>query len=67
MSKKEIAIVNICKELEQCTVEEYEAFKPVLLAVSADIPHLVEFLEKVFALVEMKSPKLIEMKEGATV
>ncbi len=67
MSEKEIAIVNIYKELEQCTVGEYEAFKPVLLAVSSDIPHLVEFLEKVFALVEMKRPKLIEMKGGAMV
>lgn len=64
MSEKEIAIVNICKELEQCTLEEYESFKPVLLAVSADIPHLVEFLEKLFALVESKRPKLIEGKAG---
>lgn len=62
--RKEITIVNIYEELNQCTLEEYENIKPILLAVSAYNSHLMEFMKKMFILVDAKRPLLIEMKGG---
>ncbi len=63
-NRKEIAMTNLYEELNQCTLEEYENIKPILLAASAYDPHLMEFMKKMFILVDAKRPLLIEMKGG---
>lgn len=65
MSRKENEIYNIAMMLMQCTQDEYEANKAVLLAVNANNVHLLDFLKRLFALVDKKRPQLIEMKGGA--
>ena len=62
MSEKEKAVINLVEELKSCTLEEYAAVKPVLIAVSSGKATLLEFLEKAFTLVEKNQPLLIEMK-----
>ena len=65
MSRKEIEITNIEMMLLQCTQEKYEANKAVLLAVNANNAHLLDFLKRLFLLVDKKRPQFIEMKGGA--
>lgn len=62
MTEKQKIIVELVKELEQYTLTEYEEVKPILKAQCQNKPNLLAFMEKVFAFVESKQPKLIEMK-----
>lgn len=65
MSRKEMEITNIAMLLVQCTQEEYEANKAVLLAVNVNNAHLLDFFKRLFTIVDKKRPQLIEMKGGA--
>lgn len=54
-------IEELIKELLKAAPEDYEEIKLMLLAVNKH-PRTLEFLEKMFSLVEEKRPLLIEMK-----
>lgn len=54
-------IEELIKELLKAAPEDYEEIKLMLLAVNKH-PRMLEFLEKMFSLVEERRPLLIEMK-----
>lgn len=62
MFEKEKTIIELVRELQQCTLEEYEQIKYILLSEVRNKPNLLSFIHKVCELVEASRPKLIEMK-----
>lgn len=62
-SDKKSLIDEILQELLKIRLEEYEQFKAMSLSISADRKGLVQLFKVIFAYVEARQPKLIEMKE----
>ena len=54
-------VEELIKELLKATPEDYEETKLILLSVTQH-PGLLELLQKMFSLVEVSRPLLIEMK-----
>ncbi|MEE0106684.1 MAG: hypothetical protein UEY91_07825 [Lachnospiraceae bacterium] len=52
-------VVTLVTNLEQFSLDEYEQIKMILNAKAYGKPHLLDFLQQVYALVEEHHPKLI--------
>lgn len=52
-------ILDLIKELESCSTEEYEKVKPVILAQSEDNERLHRLMQDVFRFIESRRLKLI--------
>lgn len=61
MSEKNKIIAYFILEMRKCSLDDYQEIKMILLICNRDNPVLLNFLHRVFNVIESDMPLLIEM------